>query len=397
MKKYLFLLAVMVSIFSCQDEQPIVQPLITGFEPNAAGMCEWVRIVGSQFDSIAANNQVKFNGVQAEIEFASDTVLLVRVPVDASSGPIEVTVGGQTILSNEPFTLLKGHWKQLPDFPGHSRFEATGFVLNGKLYIGLGSQGSVFYDDFWEYDPATGAWTQKADYPGGEQHSATGFELNGKGYIGFGSNATGELYEYDAANDAWTQKASNAICGGSGPYVFTMNGKAYIGCSKLDGNHFFEYDPTADTWTEIPSAPPGDNRVNGVGFTLDEKGYMGLGGYTQFSDFSAFDPATMTWSGIAGLPLEPGTQTYEASAFTIDGSAYARVLHQFWSYDQAANVWRQVAAPCGNPAHSEVALATGGKGYLICGLAQPRFPEVANVPGYVNWDSNQVWEFTPED
>ncbi|HKK24953.1 MAG TPA: IPT/TIG domain-containing protein, partial [Gracilimonas sp.] len=60
-----------------------------------------VLIGGNGFTS---DPQVLFNGVEAEIESASDSTILTRVPVEASSGPIEV-IAGQDILSGPHFTV----------------------------------------------------------------------------------------------------------------------------------------------------------------------------------------------------------------------------------------------------------------------------------------------------
>ncbi|MDZ7807220.1 MAG: IPT/TIG domain-containing protein [Gracilimonas sp.] len=48
--------------------------------------------------------EVLFNGVAAEIESASDSTILTRVPLEASSGPVEV-IAGQDILSGPSFTI----------------------------------------------------------------------------------------------------------------------------------------------------------------------------------------------------------------------------------------------------------------------------------------------------
>jgi Tol biopolymer transport system component/PKD repeat protein len=55
-------------------------------------------------DGFTSDPQVLFNGVEAEIESASDSTILTRVPLDASSGPIEV-IAGQDILSGPDFTV----------------------------------------------------------------------------------------------------------------------------------------------------------------------------------------------------------------------------------------------------------------------------------------------------
>ena len=57
-------------------------------------------------------------------------------------------------------------WTQKADFGGTARYEAVGFSIGSKGYIGTGCDGSSYTKDFWEYDPAANTWTQKADFGG---------------------------------------------------------------------------------------------------------------------------------------------------------------------------------------------------------------------------------------
>lgn len=51
----------------------------------------------------------------------------------------------------------------MSDFPGEARNNAIAFVLNGKGYVGLGTNSTTMFKDFYEYDPATDTWTKIAD------------------------------------------------------------------------------------------------------------------------------------------------------------------------------------------------------------------------------------------
>jgi trimeric autotransporter adhesin len=64
-----------------------------------------VTINGQGFDSTPANNAVSFNGTVAMVLSASATQLVVTVPNGATTGPISVTVGGQTVASASPFVI----------------------------------------------------------------------------------------------------------------------------------------------------------------------------------------------------------------------------------------------------------------------------------------------------
>ncbi|GGA37675.1 IPT/TIG domain-containing protein [Dyella nitratireducens] len=64
-----------------------------------------VTLEGQGFSSSAANDSVSFNGTAATILSASATQLVVNVPNGATTGPISVTVNGQTASSATPFEV----------------------------------------------------------------------------------------------------------------------------------------------------------------------------------------------------------------------------------------------------------------------------------------------------
>ncbi len=81
-------------------------PTITSFSPLTDTLGVVVIIKGTNFSSTAANNIIKFNGTAADVFSATPTKLVTHVPVSATTGPISVTVNGQTVTSADPFTVL---------------------------------------------------------------------------------------------------------------------------------------------------------------------------------------------------------------------------------------------------------------------------------------------------
>lgn len=81
-------------------------PTITSFTPTAGVVGTTVVITGTNFDPLAANNVVNFNGVTANTPtVASATSLTVTVPPGATTGPITVTTSAGTATSASPFTV----------------------------------------------------------------------------------------------------------------------------------------------------------------------------------------------------------------------------------------------------------------------------------------------------
>ncbi|KGX70090.1 IPT/TIG domain protein [Burkholderia pseudomallei TSV28] len=93
--------------YASQASTPIAagQLAIFAFMPTHGVAGTQVTIEGQGFDSHAANDTVSFNGSIATVNSASPTQLVATVPNGATTGPIRVTVGGQTITSATPFAI----------------------------------------------------------------------------------------------------------------------------------------------------------------------------------------------------------------------------------------------------------------------------------------------------
>jgi hypothetical protein len=75
-------------------------------------------------------------------------------------------------------------WKQKANLPASARMGATGFALGGEFYLGTGyNSGLVPMKDFYKFNPTANSWKQIADYGGGETEYATGFTINNNGFV----------------------------------------------------------------------------------------------------------------------------------------------------------------------------------------------------------------------
>jgi YD repeat-containing protein len=78
---------------------------IFNFTPQRGGPTQLVTIQGQAFDPTPANDIVQFNGTAALVVSASPATLAVNVPAAATTGPISMTVAGQTVTSTVNFTV----------------------------------------------------------------------------------------------------------------------------------------------------------------------------------------------------------------------------------------------------------------------------------------------------
>jgi YD repeat-containing protein len=79
---------------------------ILNFTPQQGGPGATVTIQGQGFSVTANANTVKFSGTPAAVTSATATSLVVTLPGAATTGPISVTVAGQTATSTNSFTVL---------------------------------------------------------------------------------------------------------------------------------------------------------------------------------------------------------------------------------------------------------------------------------------------------
>ena len=250
-------------------------------------------------------------------------------------------------------------WTKKADFPDSSRNEGIGFSIGSKGYFGVGQkQVELFvyksYTDFWEYDSETNTWTQKSDFPGKERLGTQGFLVHGKIYVGlgyfiapYGANAGSneyltDLYAFDPAVNTWSKKNDKQIEGGS--IFFTIKDTAYA--VNPEYRVLKKYNPLTDAWTENnwtkkAIAPNYANIIgNNINFSLKEKEYIittikKKGNY--INQLWEFDPHTITWNQKNDLPL-PGNDTL--NAFSLGEKGYVRRGgNDFLEYDPAVDAW----------------------------------------------------------
>lgn len=91
--------AIVLLFTACKDKSgdfAPTSPSISQIVPSLALANETVAIKGSRFSKDIAANVVKFAGVKADIVSASDTLLMVVVPANGSTGTVTITVDNRT-------------------------------------------------------------------------------------------------------------------------------------------------------------------------------------------------------------------------------------------------------------------------------------------------------------
>ncbi|MFD2874664.1 IPT/TIG domain-containing protein [Mucilaginibacter ximonensis] len=117
------------------------KPVLGVFSPGSALPNTVIKITGSNFDPVAANNMVTVGGVAATVNAASSTFLYFTVPQGAVTGPVVVKTNGATLTSVVDFKVLTGTSGMFMSLPDYS-IEHISFNGNGDL---IGESTSAVY------------------------------------------------------------------------------------------------------------------------------------------------------------------------------------------------------------------------------------------------------------
>ncbi|MEZ5018035.1 MAG: kelch repeat-containing protein [Flavipsychrobacter sp.] len=266
--------------------------------------------------------------------------------------------------------FVQGQWKQKNNIWGFSQgiWGGQSFAVDGKIYFGGGYSGNnTNYNDLQVYDISTDTWAGKNNMPGATNRSgAVTFVINNKVYLGLGIQDFNsfnipnwtfltDLWEYNASADSWTQKASAPGIGRGFSGVFVINNKAYIvggTTTKLGGgtDEVLEYDPATDTWTTKASFPEGEIRDQPFSFSIGDKGYI-AGGRTpsgRTNKTYEYNPATNTWTAKKEMPV---AEIAGGVSFVINGKGYCTwggidngaFNKSTFAYSPSANDWEYVS------------------------------------------------------
>jgi len=245
-----------------------------------------------------------------------------------------------------------------------------------------------------------GNWIKQSDFEGFKRGDAVSFVIDGKVFFvsGYNSNEDEEymkdFWSYDPKQDYWTRLPDFPGEARGGAIAFTINGKGYFGIGyngKEKLKDFWEFDPTTNSWTRKADFG-GSARYGAVGFALLNKGFIGTGDDgSENRDFWEYDPALDQWSQIASVG---GSKRQDAMTFTINDKAYVCggtnngvYLTDLWQFDPQSGEWTQKGDIDANDdwtikRSGACAFTLGSKSYICLGY-------------YSTGIRNDVWEYDP--
>jgi N-acetylneuraminic acid mutarotase len=200
-------------------------------------------------------------------------------------------------------------WRQIAFFLGTARYNAVGFSIGNLGYVGTGYDGNYYRSDFFSYDPETNKWIEIANFPGGKREEALAVVYDNKAYFCTGRNNgvyNADLWVFDPNPDAeksWTEATPDddedyydeftEAVRRNDAGAFVINDMIYIATGNTGSatRSVYEFDPVTGVW-DTKTAFEGSDRYLGIGFTINNRGYLGLGqnGSRRWDDFWEFFP-----------------------------------------------------------------------------------------------------------
>jgi len=296
-------------------------------------------------------------------------------------------------------------WIQKANYPAAAVANAVAFSINGKIYVGMGSNATGDKNDLWEYDPATNKWTEKKDFPG--QTNTAYFVVNDKAYVLY----LNQMWEYSPTNDSWIQKAD---CPTHPTFGVCINNKGYVGIlnSYSNSQSFYEYSPETDTWKQCADFV-GLNRRAITAVSTGQNAYIiggngpvcaGYESKLRSDNFWTYSPINDKWtqkadfpSGIglvyglsfcregviyAGLGIE--SRQGSSSASSADRYTY---IDEIYKYDANNNSWNSFGKPPISQRCLAISVVCNGKLYI--GLGVYRHPFYGAGPYHLDF-----WEYS---
>ncbi len=250
-----------------------------------------------------------------------------------------------------------------------------------------------FNGDLWDI------WIERDSFPNlgsGFTQTPVGFSTMGNAYY-YTGNQFENFWEYDSSADRWSQKRNFDVQ--ANPVGFSIDNKIYLGTGyNWDTGaplaNFWEYDPQADVWTQKADYAGEGFTSRPFAFSIGDKGYMGSGidniEFNYVTDFWGYNPESNVWSRKADFGGEGRT---DAVSFSTAEKGYVGLgfnqvsgsLNDFWEFDPQTEAWTQLADFGGARRSKATGFTINDKAYVGMGS------------NFESGDLNDFWEYNTNE
>lgn len=190
--------------------------------------------------------------------------------------------------------------------------DVTGVDINGEAYFNLGNWAPVL-----KYSPLTNTWTElsSSGYASTRYYNSKPLHIDGKGYF-FARNPY-KLAVYDPSLNQWSDHPTFSLPDStavSWSNVYSYDGIMYFTAWDGNENKFWSYNVINDTWSELGAWPPiwNENTI------FRHQGVLVIvGGY--YNHLYAYDPQAQIWTELQEFP---GAIRRFGVGFTLNETGY---------------------------------------------------------------------------
>ncbi len=256
------------------------------------------------------------------------------------------------------FNPGRNEWKRIALFAGGKRSDAISFVINNTAFVGAGKdEGNIIekmpsrhHNDIYKFSVSNNSWEKISSFPERLRENLTAFTIDNIGYVGFGKIGAKhfkDIYKYLIKEDKW-EKAIEYNSKENPKITFVLKNKLYLVSKSLSS-----YDFKTKKWKELKSLPK--DLGTDISFVIRGKAFLGLGTFShkkqknEYSNvFYSYDPEKNKWDKIAPFP---GNKRQNAIAFSIDGKGYVglgdykneKFFNDIYEYDPEKNTWKEMS------------------------------------------------------
>jgi hypothetical protein len=199
-----------------------------------------------------------------------------------------------------------GQFHTMSPFPGTKWLSATKVVVGSDGYLLGGREWPTLaaINQFWKYDFIRDAWTDMGELPGGGRVGGTAFVVDSKIYYGLGyqtewiNNELIKKYKDDwmlidpsNSSNVYATRANFPGQKRTGGKGFVIDGKIYVGWGNGDGTSlqdFWQFNPDTNKWIEKPQ--PGHRPMFN-----DDIGVFSAGNIGYVISFVTYAPYQFFW------------------------------------------------------------------------------------------------------
>ncbi|MDO9633827.1 MAG: IPT/TIG domain-containing protein, partial [Paludibacter sp.] len=353
-------------------------------------------ISGERFSPIKQHNIVRIGGLPAQVITASSNSLQVKVPFQTNTrfekrnAEIEVEIAG-TSLTHKNTIEINDQWFKMKEAPtsfyspSHYYRDAVVFVYNSKAYIGLNNN-----QNFQEFDPLKNEWKKLADFPGVIRSRGNGFVIDDKIYFGMGYQQVSafdraylnDWWEYDITLNKWTKKSNFPLTPTEGqPMGFSFKNKGFLLPGTITSKStIYNYDHENNVWIDRSSLSVKYQLINyNWSFAIPRENDVVLGhvrhyGFKVEKGIYIYKPDIDTnvddWRGIPQLQISYYNEM-RFSYFYHNNSAYVLPGQQryLFYYSDESNTWKSIELAAGFYFDGGIGFSINGKIYLGMGPA----------------------------